>query len=67
MRTYFFCIWTFSLALLSQGVAVDYLRAYDGDTIFVDIPQLKENDPNGDFSLFWSGISVRIAGIDVFS
>jgi micrococcal nuclease len=45
-------------------VAIEYVKAYDGDTITVNLPGLKKLDKAGSYSLFWDGISVRLGGID---
>lgn len=48
----------------ASGVEAQFIRAHDGDTILVDLPELKKMDEFQDFSVFWSHISVRLAGVD---
>jgi len=48
----------------AQDLEVKYLRNYDGDTFYVEIPDLKRYDRRKKLAIFWEDISVRIAGID---
>lgn len=48
----------------STEFSVEFLRNYDGDTISVNIPDLKGMDRGKKFSLFWDEIDVRLGGID---
>ncbi len=59
------------LALLScaqlnaaKEIIAEYVDNYDGDTITVNLPELKKMDKAKKYSLFWDKISVRLGGID---
>jgi micrococcal nuclease len=45
-------------------ILAEYVDNYDGDTVRVNLPELKKMDKDGKYSLFWDKISVRIGGID---
>jgi len=50
--------------LAPRSIEVEYLRVIDGDTIVVNLPELRDADPNGAYATFWRELSVRLAGID---
>lgn len=47
-----------------KELEVKYIRNYDGDTFYVQIPSLKKYDRRKNLTFFWDEISVRVAGID---
>ena len=51
-------------AFAHRDVDVKFLRSYDGDTFYVEIPDLKKYDRGRKLGIFWDEIAVRINGID---
>lgn len=58
-------IFSLSLPVLAhRDVEVKFLRSYDGDTFYVEIPDLKKYDRGRKLGIFWDEIGVRVLGID---
>ena len=51
-------------AQADEGIYVDYVRNYDGDTVTVDIVDLQHIDPDGTYSVLWDNMNIRVNGID---
>ena len=51
-------------AVNAAEVHAEFVDNYDGDTIKVNLTDLRQMDHESVYSLFWEGISVRLEGID---
>lgn len=58
-----FCLSFFAHAS-EKEIPVEYVDNYDGDTISVNLVDLKKWDKNTKYEVLWKNISVRIGGID---
>ena len=56
----------FFIALPAQAseIYADYVRNYDGDTVTVDLIDLRDIDLDGTYAPLWDNIGIRVAGVD---
>ena len=55
---------TSTAALAGDEIYVEYVRNYDGDTVTVDLVDLRDIDLDGTYKALWDNISIRVRGID---
>ena len=55
---------TSTAAFAGDDIYVEYVRNYDGDTVTVDLVDLRDIDLDGTYKTLWDNISIRVRGID---
>lgn len=57
---------TLFIAIPAQAsdIYAEYVRNYDGDTVTVDLVDLRDIDLDGTFAPLWDNIGIRVAGVD---
>ncbi len=50
--------------LYGEDLNAEYVRNYDGDTVTVNLTELRELDQSGSLSVIWSKIGIRVGGVD---
>ena len=53
-----------ALPAQASDIYAEYVRNYDGDTVTVDLVDLRDIDLDGTFAPLWDNIGIRVAGID---
>jgi len=48
----------------ASDIYAEYVRNYDGDTVTVDLVDLRDIDFDGTFAPLWDNIGIRVAGVD---
>ena len=48
----------------ASDIYAEYVRNYDGDTVTVDLVDLRDIDLDGTFAPLWDNIGIRVAGVD---
>ena len=63
---YHHCNHRFFAAIPAQAADIyaEYVRNYDGDTVTVDLVDLRDIDLNGTYAPLWDNIEIRVAGVD---
>ena len=54
----------FSATANASDIYVDYVRNYDGDTVTVNLIDLKDIDMDETYAAIWKKIGIRVNGID---
>ena len=48
----------------AADIYAEYVRNYDGDTVTVDLVDLRDIDLDGTYAPLWDNIGIRVAGVD---
>ena len=54
----------FALPAQAADIYAEYVRNYDGDTVTVDLVDLRDIDLDGTYAPLWDNIGIRVAGVD---
>ena len=53
-----------ALPAQASDIYAEYVRNYDGDTVTVDLIDLRDIDLDGTYKPLWDNIGIRVAGVD---